>query len=105
MLALVTASALAYWLLLLATFHLVLAPSMRARGLVVWRLRDTLLVSPLFALGTLAGSGGLAAGVARGAWALGRGEPLLPAVGVALGVALAGSVVAAFGIRAVGKLY
>ena len=97
--------ALAQWALVAWGWHATLARGMRARGLARWTVRDTLLVSPLFAGGTLVAIGALDWGLVRAAtaWAAGRGTPgdALVAAGVG-GLAV---VIAAFGIRAVGKLY
>lgn len=85
--------------------HVALAHAMRARGHRRWRVRDTVLVSPLLVGGLLAGFGALAHGLARAAAdaATGRAGGLhLAACAIVAAIAF---VVAGFGARAVGKLY
>jgi hypothetical protein len=85
--------------------HAALGHAMRARGHGRWRLRDTALVSPLLVAGLAAGFASLAHGLSRAASdaAVGRAGGLHLAGCVA--VAAAAFVVAAFGARAIGKLY
>lgn len=85
--------------------HLALAHAMRARGVPRWRVADTLLVSPLLFLALFAGFGALADAVARTAVAAATGRAAGVHVAGALAVAAGAFVVAAFGARAVGKLY
>jgi hypothetical protein len=87
-------------------WHAALARAMRARGLARWTVADTVLVSPLFAGGTLAAITALDWALARAALHLARAGTLAGApVAAALALAVAAVVVSAFGARAVGKLY
>ena len=85
--------------------HLALAHAMRARGLARWRLADTLLVSPLLLVGLFTGFGALAHGVSRAAVDATSGGAGSWHLAGSLAVAAGAFVVAAFGARAVGKLY
>ena len=91
--------------LVIAALHAPLRHAMRARGLPGWRLRDTLLTSPLFVVGVtvamLAATHGLvrlAVDTTTHAGSLAHTLGAVAAVGV-------GVVMAAFGLRAVGKLF
>ena len=91
--------------LLVAVLHVPLARAMRERGLPRWRLRDTALVSPLALLGALLALASANHGVARLAFDVAEGHAHLDHAWLTLGVAAVGAVVAAFGLRAVGKLF
>lgn len=99
------ALALLELLLVLALLHVPIGHAMRARGLPAWRLRDTALVSPLCLGGTLLFLLSVNHGMARFAFdtALGHSHP--EHVALVAGMGLAGVVVAAFGVRAIGKLF
>jgi cytochrome bd-type quinol oxidase subunit 2 len=89
----------------LCVLHVALAATMRARGHAAWRLRDTALTVPLLTVGLAVAFAAINHGVARLAMDVWRGHPWgahLTAVAGVLAVAL---VVAAFGVRAVRKLY
>jgi hypothetical protein len=82
--------------------HVALAHAMRARGHRRWRVRDTVLVSPLLAGGLLVAFGALASGLARAAGGGPGGGAYLAGC---VAAAASAFVVAGFGARAVGKLY
>lgn len=103
--ALVAVATLAAWGLVCWAWHAPVARAMRARGLPRWGLGDTLLVSPLFAGGTLVALGAGAWALARSVAARALGTALPGDVWTALAVGVGAVVVAAFGVRAVGKLY
>lgn len=89
----------------LGVLHVPVAAAMRARGLASWRLRDTALTVPLLLVALAVAFGAVNHGVARLALDVGRGHPWgahAAATAVALAVAL---VVAAFGARAIRKLF
>ena len=103
---LVAPVAVAQWGLVLWAWHAALARAMRARGLARWTVADTVLVSPLFAGGTLMAVAALDWALARATLQLAGAGTLAGApVGAALALAAAAVVVSAFGVRAVGKLY
>lgn len=94
----------------LVVLHVALGHAMRARrapgdGAPRWRLRDTLLVSPLLDGGLLVGFGALAHGLARLATDAAAGNVSWPHLAACVAVAAGAFVVAGFGVRAVGKLY
>ena len=91
--------------LLVAAVHLPLARAMRERGLPRWRLRDTALSAPLAPLGALLALASVNHGMARLAWDTAEGHVHAGHAWLTFGVAAAGVVVAAFGIRALGKLF
>jgi len=100
--------ALAQWTLVVWAWHAALERAMRARGLARWSVGDTLLVSPLFAGGTLVAVAALDWALTRAALHLASdagGARLAPTLAPALLLAAAATVVSAFGVRAVGKLY
>jgi hypothetical protein len=91
--------------LVVAALHAPLRHAMRERGLPEWRVRDTLLTSPLFvagvALALLAANHGLvrlAVDTHGGGGGAGHVAGSLAVVGVGL-------LMAAFGLRAVRKLF
>jgi hypothetical protein len=91
--------------LVVAALHAPLRLAMRERGLREWRVRDTLLTSPLFvagvALALLAANHGLVRlAVDTHAGAGGMGRAAASAV-----VVCGGLLMAAFGLRAVRKLF
>jgi hypothetical protein len=92
--------------LAVAALHVPLRHAMRERGLGRWRWRDTLLTSPLFVTGSLLA--GLAAnhGMLRLASDTQHhaGGGLAHAAG-SLAAVCAGVLMAAFGLRAVAKLF
>ncbi len=85
--------------------HAVLSYPMEQRGMH-WRLADTLLVSPLLFLGVAVFAASVNTAVAAAALRLagGASEPRAVPALVAGGLLL-GALWAAFGVRAVGKLY
>lgn len=92
--------------LLCGVAHVLLRYPMEARGIVPWRLADTLLASPLFFIGSLWALGALNRGLALAAVRWARGE----AAGGALlwgtaAMVMAGATMAWFGTRGMGKLY
>jgi hypothetical protein len=93
-------------LAVVAVVHTLLHRAMLERGLPSWRLRDTLLASPLLWLGAALVAGGLTRLVAVAALRAGRAAAA-DAGGVAAPAlaAAAGAVVAWFGLRGVEKLY
>lgn len=85
---------------LVAVVHTLLHHAMLGRGLPAWRVADTLLTSPLLWIGAALFAGSLNRLVAVAALhAAGAG------VAATALAALAGAVIAWFGMRAVGKLY
>ena len=89
----------------LAVLHVAVRAAMRARGLSPWRVRDTALAVPLLLVALAVAFGTINHGVARLAMDVWRGHPWgahLAGITAALAGALA---VAAFGVRAVGKLF
>jgi hypothetical protein len=96
--ALAAAAAAAELLAVAAVVHRLVRQPMRERGLPRWTVGDTLLTSPLF----FGGAGLFLVGIDGAILALASAaEPVLPwAIAAA-----AGLTVAAFGLRAFGKLY
>ena len=88
-----------------AVLHVALAHAMRARGLARWRLSDTLLVSPLLALGLFTAFGALAHAMSRAAVDAVTGRTGHAHLVGMLAIAAGAFVVAGFGARAIGKLY
>lgn len=89
----------------LGVLHLTVSETMRARGYAAWRVRDTALTVPLLLVALAVAFGAINHGVARLAMDVWRGHrwgPHASAVAAVLAVAL---VVAAFGARAVRKLF
>jgi hypothetical protein len=91
--------------LLVTAVHVPLARAMRARGLPRWRLRDTALASPLGLSGAAVALVSANHGMARLAWDVAEGHLHLGHALLTAAVAAAGAVVAAFGFRAIGKLF
>jgi hypothetical protein len=91
--------------LLVAALHVPLARAMRERGLPRWRLRDTALASPLALFGALLALASANHGMARLAWDVSEGHVHADHAWLTLAVAAAGVVIAAFGLRAIGKLF
>jgi divalent metal cation (Fe/Co/Zn/Cd) transporter len=89
----------------LLVLHVALASTMRARGLARWRVRDTALTVPLLAAALAVAFGAVNHGVARLAVDVWRGHPWGAHAAATLGVLAVSLVVAAFGARAVRKLY
>jgi hypothetical protein len=86
--------------------HVVLSYPMLARGMSSWKVSDTLLVSPLMFLGVTIFSVSVNSAIAVVALRVARGtaEPRIVSILILIGVVL-GGLWAAFGVRAVGKLY
>ena len=86
--------------------HTILSYAMAQRGFASWKVSDTVLTSPLLFFGITLFAASLNAAIATLAWRLARGTPE-PATApfVLLGCMLLGAIAAAFGVRAVGKLY
>jgi hypothetical protein len=99
------ALALVELLLVVALLHVPIGHAMRARGLPEWRLRDTALVSPLCLVGALLFLVSVNHGMARLAFDTAQGHSHLGHVWLVTGVGALGVVIAAFGARAIGKLY
>jgi hypothetical protein len=99
------ALALLELLLVVALLHVPIAHAMRERGLPEWRVRDTALVSPLCLVGTLLFLLSVNHGMARFAFDTAQGQSHPAHAGLLTAVGVAGIVIAAFGARAVGKLY
>lgn len=85
--------------------HAALRRTMAARGWAGWRVRDTLLVSPLLAGGLFVAAAALDWVLVRLAAAEARAQAAPGDAWAAIAVAAVALVVAAFGRRAVGKLY
>jgi hypothetical protein len=91
--------------LAVAALHVPLRHAMRERGLGRWRWRDTLLTSPLFVTGSLLAALAANHGMLRLASdAQHHAGGLAHAAGSAAAVG-AGVLMAAFGLRAVAKLF
>lgn len=98
--------------LVIALVHLLLRYPMEERGVVPWRVSDTLLTAPLFVVGVVvlsfATNRMVAGAVSRGAVVDGSTAPgALSGSGWAVwgGVAVIGLLMGGFGVRAAGKLY
>lgn len=85
--------------------HVAVGHAMRARGHARWRVRDTMLVSPLLLAGLFVGFAALAHGLARLASDATAGHHGGAHLAGSLLAAAVAFVVAGFGVRAVGKLY
>jgi hypothetical protein len=91
--------------LVIAALHGPLRHTMRARGLADWRLRDTLLTTPLFLTGVTLALLAATHGIVRLAVdAHTHADGLAHVLGT-VGAVAGGVVMAAFGLRAVGKLF
>ena len=85
--------------------HVPLRHAMRERGLGRWRVRDTMLTSPLFVLGTALAALAANHGMLRFAFdTVHHAGGSAHAAGTVAAVG-AGVLMAAFGLRAVGKLF
>ena len=91
--------------LVVALLHVPIRRAMRERGLPEWRLRDTALASPLALLGALLALASANHGMARLAWDVAEGHVHAGHAWLTLGIAAGGVVVAAFGLRSLGKLF
>ena len=88
---------------LVAVVHTLLHHAMLSRGLPAWRVADTLVTSPLLWVGSALFVGALNRLIAVAA--LRAGGSVGAGVVATVLAALAGAVIAWFGMRAVGKLY
>jgi hypothetical protein len=88
-----------------AALHAPLRRAMRERGLREWRVRDTLLTSPLFVVGVLVALIAANHGLVRLAVDTHTRSGGLGHAAGSVGVVGVGLVMAAFGLRAVGKLF
>ena len=91
--------------LVVAALHGPLHHAMRARGLRDWRLRDTLLTSPLFVAGVTLALLAATHGIVRLAVDTHTHAGGVPHALGTVAAVLAGVAMAAFGLRAVGKLF
>lgn len=89
----------------LGVLHLMVAETMRARGYAAWRVRDTALTVPLLLVALAVAFGTINHGVARLAMDVWRGHHWAPHAAGIVGVLIVALVVAAFGARAVRKLF
>ena len=89
----------------IALLHRPVAESMRARGHASWRVADTLLTVPLLTAALAVACGAANRGLARLAWDLAHGRPWGAHAAATAAATLGALVVAAFGLRAVKKLY
>ena len=91
--------------LVLALLHVPLRRAMLERGLPEWRLRDTALACPLCLVGTLLFLVSINHGMARLAFDVAEGHAHLDHAAQVVAVGAVGVVLAAFGARAIGKLF
>ena len=91
--------------LVVALLHVPLRRAMLERGLPEWRLRDTALACPLCLVGTLLFLVSVNHGMARLAFDVAEGHTHLDHVAAVVAVGALGVVIAAFGARALGKLF
>lgn len=86
--------------------HTILGYAMAQRGLALWKVSDTLLTSPLLFFGITLFAASLNTAIATVVWRVARGisEPAVLPLVIVGGLVL-GAMTAAFGVRAVGKLY
>ena len=89
----------------LAVLHLALSETMRARGYAAWRVRDTALTVPLLLVALAVAFGAINHGLARLAMDVWRGHHWGPHAAGIVAVLVVALVVAAFGARAVRKLF
>jgi hypothetical protein len=88
-----------------AALHVPLRHAMRERGLGRWRLRDTLLTSPLFVTGTALAALAANLGMLRFASDTQHHAGWLAHAAGSVAAVCAGVLMAAFGLRAVAKLF
>lgn len=89
----------------LAVLHLALSETMRARGYAAWRVRDTALTVPLLLVALAVAFGAINHGLARLAMDVWRGHHWAPHAAGIVAVLMLALTVAAFGARAVRKLF
>jgi hypothetical protein len=86
--------------------HTMLSYAMAQRGLALWKVSDTLLTSPLLFFGITLFFASLNSAIASVVWRHARGIADLGVVPlVVMSGLVVGAMAAAFGVRAVGKLY
>ena len=89
----------------LGVLHLMVSETMRARGYAAWRVRDTALTVPLLLVALAVAFGTINHGLARLTLDVWRGHRWAPHAAGIVGVVIVALIVAAFGARAVRKLF